>query len=67
MIKSRWDGTWGVMVPYGLKSGRATLVECATWCETNIDHRWTFERFNNSSNFVFDNKDDSIIFMLRWS
>lgn len=54
------------------------IAEALVWCKKNVqqvdpkagnlyDERgWAFERFNNSTNFVFRREKDALIFALRF-
>jgi len=54
------------------------VLEVKQWCRNNIAlsgpeswhcriHAWTYERFDDHTNFVFDREQDAILFALRWS
>lgn len=76
MIKEGVFGTWHVMTDY-CKSTDVQLVK--QWCFDNIalndakvsyhcrTYAFTYERFPNCTNFVFDRERDALLFALRWA
>jgi hypothetical protein len=76
MIKKGAFDTWHVMTDYCRSED---VREVKQWCFDNIalndssvsyhcrKYSFTYERFPNCTNFVFDREADALLFALRWA
>jgi hypothetical protein len=78
MIKEGVFGTWHVMVDHS-QHNYSGFRAMKAWCLDNVKlndpesshhcrkYAFTYERFPNCTNFVFDREADALMFALKWA